>query len=84
MFGSNENPTCNDACYDQMCVNDANAIFKWAASDAKVAGVFPWLWDSLPNSVGSCKCEIGAMQQQKTVDTWTSLGPQIVSMAGPF
>jgi hypothetical protein len=72
---------CNRSCYDAMCAYDAQDFVKWAASDARVVGIFPWNWAGCPSCNGSrwtpphtcCMDELGTVVQPLTRAAWPRL-----------
>jgi len=58
-FGSEVNPKCNMACYDEMISYDALQYYEWADSDPKIVGIAPWIWNNCGEPCKKYKDEIG-------------------------
>lgn len=75
-YASNNNERCDEQCYEQMSINDANQYYEWGINDERIIGLMPWHWVSVVDNTSNE--EIGTQDMPQTKANWERIGKLII------
>ena len=79
---TNKFPRCegNLSCFDAMCAAEAADWYAWAASDARVGGIYGWYWET-PTCCHNA--EIGLRDMPRCRAAWEAIGRNVTRAPPP-